>query len=51
MSRPLFLLTNGDPQGDVKVFVDYVLGNAGQKLVRKHGYLALDQLTEDRAAK
>lgn len=44
MSRPLFLLTNGSPRGDVKVFVDFMLGKQGQELVRKHGYLSLDQL-------
>ena len=44
MSRPLFLLTDGDPKGEAKVFVDYLLSPAGQALVRKHGYLSLDQL-------
>jgi len=44
MSRPLFLLTNGEPTGAAKVFVDFVLSPAGQELVRKHGYLSLDQL-------
>ena len=40
MSRPLFLLTNGLPAGDGKSFVDFLLGERGQALVRKHGYLA-----------
>jgi len=44
MSRPLFLITNGEPQGDAKVFVDYMLSAAGQQFVKKHGYLGLDQL-------
>jgi phosphate transport system substrate-binding protein len=44
MSRPLFLLTNGDPVGDAKTFVDFLLSQRGQELVRKHGYLSLDQL-------
>jgi phosphate transport system substrate-binding protein len=44
MSRPLFLLTDGEPKGEAKVFVDYLLSPAGQALVRKHGYLSLDQL-------
>jgi phosphate transport system substrate-binding protein len=44
MSRPLFLLTNGEPTGEAKAFVDFVLGERGQALVRKHGYLSLDQL-------
>jgi phosphate transport system substrate-binding protein len=39
MSRPLYLLTNGEPQGDVKTFVDFMLSDRGQELVRKHGYV------------
>jgi phosphate transport system substrate-binding protein len=44
MSRPLFLLTNGEPTGPAKTFVDFMLAPRGQELVRKHGYLSLDQL-------
>jgi len=44
MSRPLFLLTNGEPKNEAKTFVDFMLGERGQALVRKHGYLSLDQL-------
>jgi phosphate transport system substrate-binding protein len=44
MSRPLFLLTNGEPKDEAKTFVDFMLGERGQALVRKHGYLSLDQL-------
>ncbi len=44
MSRPLFIITNGEPTGDVKTFVDFMLSERGQALVKKHGYLALDQL-------
>ena len=44
MSRPLFLITNGEPTGDAKMFVDFMLSDRGQALVKKHGYLALDQL-------
>ena len=44
MSRPLYVLTNGEPAGEAKVLVDFLLGDRGQALVRKHGYLSLDQL-------
>lgn len=44
MSRPLFLITNGEPQGEAKTFVDFMLSPQGQELVKKHGYLGLDQL-------
>lgn len=44
MSRPLFLLTNGAPTGNAKLFIDYVLSDDGQKLVTKNGYLTNAQL-------
>mgnify|MGYP001791633441 CR=1 FL=1 len=44
MSLPLFLITNGEPQGEAKTFVDFMLSPPGQELVKKHGSLALDQL-------
>ena len=44
MSRPLSLITNGDPAGDVKTFVDYMLGEKGQALMTKNGYLPLKDL-------
>jgi len=44
MSRPLLLLTDGPPTDAVATFLDFVLGARGQALVRRHGYLALDQL-------
>lgn len=37
--RPLNMLTNGEPQGVVKAFLDYVLGPEGQALVRTEGYI------------
>lgn len=44
MSRPLFVLTNGEPTGDARVLIDFLLSPRGQALVRKHGYLSLDHL-------
>jgi phosphate transport system substrate-binding protein len=44
LSRPLFLLTNGAPIGSTKTFIDFVLGERGQELVKKHGYLRLKDL-------
>lgn len=46
MSRSLFLLTNGEPKDEAKDFIDFILGERGQALVRKHGYLSLDQLKQ-----
>lgn len=44
LSRPLFLLTNGEPEGEAKAFVDFLLSPRGQELVKKHGYLRLADL-------
>lgn len=44
LSRPLFLLTKGEPTGAAKVLVDFMLGERGQELVKKHGYLRLKDL-------
>jgi phosphate transport system substrate-binding protein len=44
LSRPLFLLTNGEPQGAAKTFIDFMLSDRGQELVAKHGYLPLKEL-------
>jgi len=46
LSRPLFLLSNGEPTGDAKIFVEFMLSAEGQKLVEKHGYLKLADLKQ-----
>lgn len=46
LSRPLFLLTNGDPAGGAKTLVEFVLSDQGQELVKKHGYLRLKDLKD-----
>ncbi len=34
ISRPLYLLTRGEPQGDVKEYIDFILSPEGQEIVR-----------------
>jgi phosphate transport system substrate-binding protein len=41
IARPLHLYTNGEPQGTVKKFVDFCLGEKGQAIVREQGYVTL----------
>ncbi len=43
LSRNLFFYTVGDPTGDVKVFIDWVLGPEGQKLCETVGYYPIVQ--------
>lgn len=44
MARPLYLITDGAPTGQAKTFIDFVVSDEGQRLVRKHGYLTPDEL-------
>jgi len=39
MSRPLLLVTRGEPRGEAKELIDFVLGERGQALLGRHGYL------------
>lgn len=39
--RPLNMLTNGKPEGNVKAFLDFILSEAGQKMVVEDGYIAV----------
>lgn len=41
LSRPLFMYTNGKPTGDIKAFIEYVLGPEGKKLIEEEGFVAL----------
>ncbi len=41
IARPLFMYTNGEPKGEIKKYLDWILSNAGQCLVAKEGYAPL----------
>jgi phosphate transport system substrate-binding protein len=38
LSRSLFFYTVGEPTGEVKAFIDWVLGEEGQKICEEVGY-------------
>jgi len=40
-ARPNFYYTNGEPQGETKQFIDFTLGEEGQKIVRQVGFVPL----------
>ncbi len=40
ISRPLFLYTLGEPEGNVKAFIDWCMGAEGQAVVEEVGYVA-----------
>ncbi|MDD4503689.1 MAG: phosphate ABC transporter substrate-binding protein [Clostridiaceae bacterium] len=39
ISRPFLMLTNAEPTGLAKDFLDFILSKEGQTVVEKHGYL------------
>jgi phosphate transport system substrate-binding protein len=41
LSRPLFLYTNGEPQGVVKDYIDWILSEEGQRIVEEIGYVPI----------
>ncbi len=41
ISRPLFMYTNGTPQGTIKKFIDFLKGPEGQKIVGEEGFVPL----------
>jgi len=38
IARPLFMYTNGEPTGAIKEYLDWVLSDAGQCIIKKKGY-------------
>jgi phosphate transport system substrate-binding protein len=38
IARPLFMYTNGQPQGAIKEYMDWILSDAGQCILLKKGY-------------
>jgi phosphate transport system substrate-binding protein len=47
IARPLFMYTNGEPKGDIKVYLDWVLSDTGQCIIKKKGYAPVRDVTCD----
>ena len=43
VARPFLFVTKGEPAGEVKEFIDYVLSAEGQELVASENYIRVDQ--------
>ena len=41
LARPLFVYTLGEPEGEVKKYIDWMLSPQGQKIVEESGYVPL----------
>jgi phosphate transport system substrate-binding protein len=44
IARPLFMYTNGKPQGEIKNYMDWIMSDTGQCLVAKEGYAPVRKL-------
>jgi len=44
IARPLFMYTNGEPQGEIKNYLDWILSDTGQCILLKKGYAPVRDL-------
>ena len=44
IARPLFMYTNGEPKGEVKKYIDWILGDAGQCIIQEKGYAPVREM-------
>jgi phosphate transport system substrate-binding protein len=51
VARPLYMYTNGQPEGVVADFIKFVLSPAGQKLVAKEGFIPLTAEAKEKPSK
>jgi phosphate transport system substrate-binding protein len=45
IARPLFMYTNGEPQGDIKAYMDWILSDEGQCIIQNKGYAPVGAVT------
>ncbi len=41
LARPLYMYTNGAPKGLAKSFIDFILSNEGQNIIRDNGFVSV----------
>lgn len=47
VSRPLFIYANNEPSGAIKSYLDWILGDEGQCIIKKQGYAPIRALECD----
>ena len=45
IARPLFMYTNGEPTGEIKVYLDWILSDEGQCIILQKGYAPVRAVT------
>jgi phosphate transport system substrate-binding protein len=44
IARPLFMYTRGKPEGEVRKYLDWILSDAGQRILAEKGYAPIRPL-------
>ena len=47
IARPLFMYTNGEPKDHIKTYLDWVMSDTGQCIIKEKGYAPIRQLSCD----
>ena len=45
IARPLLMYTNGQPKGDIKTYLDWILSDEGQCIILNKGYAPVRAVT------
>ncbi len=45
IARPLLMYTNGEPQGAIKAYMDWILSDVGQCIIQQKGYAPIRSVT------
>ncbi|NNG13035.1 MAG: PstS family phosphate ABC transporter substrate-binding protein [Halobacteria archaeon] len=45
IARPLFMYTNGEPQGEIKNYLDWIMSDTGQCIIVEKGYAPVRDVT------
>ncbi len=45
IARPLFMYTSGEPEGEIKKYLDWILSDTGQCIIKKKGYAPVRDVT------
>ena len=45
IARPLYMYTNGEPAGKVKEYLDWIMSDQGQCIIREKGYAPARDVT------
>jgi phosphate transport system substrate-binding protein len=46
IARPLYFYSNGQPEPEVREFIDWTLGPAGQKILQDIGFVPVPKATQ-----